>query len=121
MREEDACGRSKDPLKKMQAQIDACTGSTTAQVFSPEVKHLLTDFTRHQDALVRFFNGLDERLLSCRDPIDEYKKTYSVLVGINEKLADMGEEPLELPHVVSDGPSDLILARVERLKLKGKI
>jgi hypothetical protein len=121
MREEDACGRSKDPLKKMQAQIDACMGSTTAQLFSPEVKRLLTDFTWHQDALVRFFNGLDERLLSCRDHIDEYKKTYSVLVGINEKLADMGEEPLELPHVVSDDRSDLILARVERLKLKGRI
>ena len=121
MREEDTCGGSKESLKKVQAQIDARMGSPTAQVVTPEAKRLLADFTRHQDALIRCFNGLDERLLSCRDYIDEYKKAYSVLVGLNEKLADMGEEPLELPHVVSDGPGDLILARVERLKLKGKI
>jgi hypothetical protein len=121
VREEDTCGRSQDPLKKMQAQIDARMGSPTAQVVTLEVKRLLADFTRHQDALIRCFNGIDERLLSCCDYIDEYKKTCSVLVGLNERLADMGEEPLELPHVVSDSPGDLILARVERLKLKGKI
>lgn len=96
-------------------------GFPTGQGVTPEVKRLLADFTRYQNALIRCFNGLDERLLSCSDYIDEYKKAYSVLVGLNEKLADMGEEPLELPHVVSDGPGDLILARVERLKLKGKI
>ena len=105
-------------MKQLAAQTAA---GTTAQVVTPEAKHLLAEFTRHRDALIRCFNGIDERLLSCRDRIDEYKKTCSVLVGVNERLSAIGEEPFELPHVVSHSPGDLILARVERLKLKGKI
>jgi hypothetical protein len=105
----------------LQAQIEAAMGSPTAQVVTPEAKHLLAEFIQHQDALIRCFNGIDERLLSCRHHIDEYEKTRSVLIGVNERLSAIGEEPLEIPHVVSETPGDVILARVERLKLKGKI
>ena len=121
MREEDGCGRSQDPLKRMQALIEARMGSATAQVVTPEAKRLLAEFTRYQDALIRCLNGIDQRLLSCRDHIDEYKETCSVLVGVNERLAEIGEGPLELPHLVFDSPGELILARVKRLNLKGKI
>jgi hypothetical protein len=105
----------------MQAQFETAVGSPTTQVVTPETKHLWAEFTRHQDALIRCFNAIDERLLSCRHHIDEYKTTCSVLVGVNERLSAIGEELLELPDVVSDSPGDLILARVERLKMKGKI
>ena len=105
----------------MQAQSELGTGSATAQVVTPETKHLWAEFTRHQDALIRCFNAIDDRLLSCRDHIAEYKATCSVLVGVNERLSAIGEELLELPDVVSGSPGDLILARVERLKMKGQI
>jgi hypothetical protein len=121
VREDDSCGRSEDPLKKLQAQIEAGIDSTTAQAVTPEAKHLWAEFTRHQDALIRCFNAIDERLLSCREQIDEYKTTCSVLVGVNERLSAIGEELLKLPPVFSGSSSDLILARVERLKMKGKI
>ena len=94
----------------------------TAQVVAAEVKRLLIDFARQHDALIHCINGIDERLLRCLNRFDEYKKVCSALVGVNERLAGMGEEPLEPPmRVVSDGPGDLILARVEGLRLKGKI
>jgi hypothetical protein len=105
----------------MQAQVEAGMGFPTVHVVTPETKRLWAEFTRYQDALIRCLNGIDQRILSCRDHIDEYKEACSVLVGVNERLSAIGEELLEFPHVVSDSPGDLILARVERLQLKGKI
>ena len=121
MREDEASGRSQDPLKTMEAQSDAGMDAPRAQMVSPETKDLWAEFNYHQHALIRCLNAIDERLLSCRDHIDEYKRTCSVLVGVNERLSAIGEELLELPDLVSDRPGDLILARVECLKLKGKI
>jgi hypothetical protein len=112
---------TQDRGEKVNTQIEAGMGSPIAQVVTPETKHLLAEFMRHQNALICCFNGIDERLLTCLDHIDEYKRTCSVLVGFNERLAAIGEEPLEVPHCVCDSPGDFILARVERLKLKGKI
>ena len=121
MRQEDAWRRSKDPLKTMQTQIESPVGCATAQLDTPEAKHLWAEFSRYRDALNRCLNEIDQRLLSCRGHITEYKETRSVLVGVNERLGEIGEEPLQLPHFVSDGFGDLILERVARLKMKGKI
>ena len=108
----DNHGRSLEALKKTQAQIDS----------SAEVKRLRIDVMRHQDLLSHCIAEIDHRLLCCRKQFDEYKQTCSALVGVNERLANMGEEPLEFsPHVVSDNPGDLILARVVALKMKGRI
>ena len=96
-------------------------GCATAQMGTPEAKRLWAEFTQYQDALIHCLNEIDQRLLSCRDHVDEYKETCSVLIGVNERLGEIGEEPLELRHFVSDGPGDLILERVAHLKLKGKI
>ena len=60
--------------------------------------------------MIHCINGIDERLLRCLNRFDEYKKACSVLIGVNERLAGMGEEPLEIPiHVVSDSPGELDL------------
>jgi hypothetical protein len=110
--DQDNHDRSLEALKKMQAQIDACA----------EVKRLRVDVMRHQDLLSHCIDDIDHRLLRCRKQFDEYKQTCSALVGVNERLANMGEEPLEFsPHVVSENPGDLILARVVGLKVKGRI
>jgi hypothetical protein len=105
----------------MQAQIESRIDCATLRIGTPETKRLMAEFTTYQAALIGCLNEIDQRLLSCRRQVDEYKETCSVLIGVNERLGEIGEEPLELPHFVSDGPGDLILERVARLKLRGKI
>lgn len=82
-----------------------------------KVKRLQLKFRRHQEALIHCVDRIDERLLRCRNQVDEYKETVSVLVGLNERLANLGEDPIQLSlHVGFNSPGDLILARVEALK-----
>lgn len=86
-----------------------------------KVKRLQLEFRRHQEALIHCVDRIDERLLRCRNRADEYKKTVSVLVGLNERLANLGEDPVQLSlHVGFSSPGDLILARVEALKVKSE-
>ena len=92
-----------------------------AQSMCVKVKRLQLEFRRHQEALIRCVDLIDERLLHCRNQADEYKKTVSVLVGLNERLANLGDDPVELrSHVGFNSPGDLILARVQALKVKSK-
>lgn len=106
-------------VRKVQGEIDACTRPQTEQVIAADMKRLIM---HHQNALLHCIKGIDEHLLRCRNHVDEYKKACSVLVGVNERLAEMGEETLELPmHVLCENPLDLIMARVEGLQVRGKI
>jgi hypothetical protein len=86
-----------------------------------KVRHLEIEFRRHEEALLHCIDRLDEHLLRCRNRIDDYKKIHSILVGLNERLANLRDDPVELrSHVDSQSPDDLILARVAVLKSEGK-
>jgi hypothetical protein len=86
-----------------------------------KVKRIELEFRRHEEALVHCVDRIDEHLLRCHNRIDEYKEAFSLLVGLNERLANLGDDPVELQsHVVSHSPDDVILARVEALKVEGK-
>jgi hypothetical protein len=86
-----------------------------------KVKHLELEFRRQEEALRHCVDRIDEHLLHCRNRIDGYKEMFSSLVGLNERLANLGDDPVELrTHVDSQSPDDLILARIEALKSEGK-
>jgi hypothetical protein len=87
-----------------------------------KVKRLELEFRRHEEALVHCVDHIDEHLLRCRDRIDEYKEVFSVLVGLNERLANLGDDPVELRFQVSSHSlDDFILSRVKASKVKGRI
>jgi hypothetical protein len=86
-----------------------------------KVKRLELEVWRHEEALVHCVDRIDEHLLRCYNRIDDYKEMFLILVGLNERLANLGDDPVELrSHVDSQSPDDLILARVEALKAEGK-
>jgi hypothetical protein len=86
-----------------------------------KVKHLELEFRRHEEALLHCVRRIDEHLLRCRKRIDDYKERFSILIGLNERLANLGEDPVELrSHVDSQSFDDLILSRIEALKSEGK-
>ena len=86
-----------------------------------KVKNLELEFRRHEQALLHCVDRIDEHLLHCRNRIDDYKEMFSILVGLNERLANLGDDPVELrSHVNSQNPDDVILSRIEALKSEGK-
>jgi hypothetical protein len=85
-----------------------------------KVKRLELEVRRHEEALVHCVDRIDEHLLRCHNRIDDYKEMFLILVGLNERLANLGDDPVELrSHVDSQSSDDLILARVEALKAEG--
>ena len=79
------------------------------------------EFRRHEEALLHCVRRIDEHLLRCRKRIDDYKERFSILIGLNERLANLGEDPVGLrSDVDSQSFDDLILSRIEALKSEGK-
>jgi len=65
---------------------------------------------------------IDQTILDCRSQMEEYRQTRSALSAVNERLADLGAEPIKVPdHFPTESLGDLILARVEGLRAEGKI
>jgi hypothetical protein len=60
------------------------------------------EFRRHEEALLHCVDRIDEHLLRCRNRLNDYKEMFSNLVGLNERLANLRDDPVELrSHVDS--------------------
>jgi hypothetical protein len=66
--------------------------------------------------------GIDRTILDCQNQMDEYRQRYSELAVLNERLAYLGNEPVPMPdHLPAETLGDRILARVQGLRVEGKI
>jgi hypothetical protein len=65
---------------------------------------------------------IDRSILKCRNQVDQYRQVRLDLVGLNERLARLGAEPVMMPDPFpTENLGELILARVEGLRAEGKI
>ena len=85
-----------------------------------KVKRLQLEFRRDQEALIHCVDRIDDRLLRCGNQVDEYNETVSVLVGLNERLANLAGSDSAFIACWCQQSRDLILARVEALKVKSE-
>jgi hypothetical protein len=92
------------------------------QVVQQEVERLRSQSEQQRFILKDCLAHIDRTILSCRSHIDEYRQTRSELVALNERLANLGAEPAAVPdHFPAENLGDLILARLQGLRVKGKI
>jgi hypothetical protein len=122
LRQQDNYDKVLQALKDMQAHIEERMRPMASEVIQAEVARIQSDSKRHQDALASCLSRIDERILSCRSQLDEYNETCSLLISLNERLVRMGEEPVELSKkVVFEDLGEMILSRIEGLRVDGKI
>jgi len=122
MNEKHAYERMLEGLKEMQSQIEERVRPVVVQVVQVEIDRLHGLAERHQSHLKECLGRIDERLLSCQDQLQEYRQARSDLLSLNHCLADLGAEPAAIPDdVPSETLSDIIHARLDGLKLLGKI
>jgi len=122
MREEQTYERLLRVLHDMQAQIEERVRPVAEQLVQVEVERLQS-LSMHQKSILNDCLALiDQTILDCRIQMEEYRQTRSALLLLNQRLADLGAEPVAAPdHFPTENLGDLILARLEGLRSEGKI
>ena len=91
------------------------------QVLQQEIDRLRSESEQQKSILQDCLVHIDQSILNCRAQIDEYRQMRSELVALNERLANLGADPVTVPnHFPSENLGDLILARLERFRAKDK-
>lgn len=122
MKEEQAYARLMRALHEMQTQIEEGVRPVTLQVVQQDVERLRSQSEQQRSILQDCLAQIDQSILNCRSQMDEYRQTRSDLVALNERLANLGAEPAAMPHhFPAENLGDLILARLQGLRAKGKI
>lgn len=122
MTEEQSYERMLQALKEMQSQIEERVRPVIDQVVQVEIDRLHTLAEQHQGHLKECLARIDQSLLSCQDHLHKYRQARSELLSLNQRLADLGADPETISDgVPSETLSDIIAARLEGLKLAGKI
>ncbi len=122
MKEEQTYERLLQALKDMQVQIEDRVRPVAAQVVQAEVDRLRTLSEQQQDLLKDCLAHIDKSILRCRDQFNQYHQTRADLMALNERLADLGADPAQVPDDVPlKDLYDMISVRLDGLKVEGKI
>lgn len=122
MKEEQAYERLMRALHEMRTQIEEGVRPVAEQVVQQEVERLRSQSEQQRSILKDCLAHIDHSILNCRSQMDDYRQTRSDLVALNESLANLGAEPVAVPdHFPAENLGDLILARLQGLRAKGKI
>ena len=119
MKDEPAHESLTRTLHEVQAQIDV---RPVAEQVPRQVERLRSESERQKSILQDCLAHIDQSILNCQAQIDEYRQMRSALVALNERLANLGADPVTIPdHFPSENLGDLILARLEGLCEKDQI
>jgi hypothetical protein len=122
MKEEQAYDRLMRTLRDLQERIEDGVRPMAEKVVQTEIERLRGLSEQQISVLKDCLARIDQSLLNCRVQVDDYRQTRSDLVALNERLANLGAEPVAIPdHFPSENLGDLLLARLEELRAKGKI
>ena len=122
MKEDQTYARLLQALHDMQAQIQDRVRPVAEQVVKAEVERLRVLSEQQKTILNDCVAHIDQSILNCRKQMNEYRQTRSELVTLNDRLSNLGAEPIVVPDTYpTENLADLILARVQRLRAAGKI
>lgn len=82
-----------------------------AAIFEEEKKSL-------EDCLI----GIDDKLKECSVYVEDYKRLYSSLANMRDKLVQLGTEPSPMPTALpSERIEGVVAWRLQELRSQGKI
>ena len=122
MKEEQAYERLIRTVQVMQAQIDEGVRPLAEQLLQAEIKRLQGLSEQQRSILQDCIARIDQSILNCSVQMAEYRRTRSDLIALNERLANLGGEPVPVPnHFPVENLGELILSRLEGLRAQGKL
>lgn len=122
MKEEQSYERLLQALQDMKSEIARQIRPVEEQIVQASVEHLRQSFDQENRRLAKCLEQIDQNILGCRQALDEYEQLRSGLHGLNEKLAQLGAERLQVPDSMDAGDLEgIIRARIESLRSQGRI
>lgn len=92
------------------------------QIVRAHIEHLRQTFEREKKRLEECLVAIDQKLLDCRQPLEEYGRIRFGLQTFNDKISRLGESPLPVPDSLpTEDLAALIQQRLDQLKAEGKI
>lgn len=115
-------GRLLQALREMQTQIDERIKPLATEMAGREVARLRARSDEQQSALKECLAHIDQSIVNCIARVDEYRRRSADLEALNHRLAGLGAAPEPpSPALAMGTAADSIVARVEGLRLAGKI
>ena len=108
-------------LRDMQTQIEGRIQPLAAEIVRHEVARLRDLSDEHQNALNACLSAIDQNIVNCMARMDEYQCRCADLTQLNHRLADLGAAPEPAPPQAQGAATERLMARLESLRLEGKI
>ncbi|HZD40560.1 MAG TPA: hypothetical protein VE131_07550 [Terriglobales bacterium] len=113
--------RLMDVLLQMRINLRQITESFQLQ--TQEIRQQLAAiFEDEKKTLEDCLSGIDDKLRECSIYVEDYKRLYSSLNTMREKLVQLGAEPGPMPTALPSDQIDAVIGwRLEDLKSQGKV
>jgi chromosome segregation ATPase len=122
MKEEEAFERLLQALQDMKSEITKQIRPVEEQIIEANRDHLRQSFTQESRKLNKCLEEIDDNILACGQYLQEYDRIRSGLQGLNEKLAQLGADSLQVPDgLPTHDLGEIVRSRIEQLKCQGKI
>ena len=122
MREEQSYERLLQALQDMKNEIAKQIRPVEEQIIQANVDHLRQTFSQESRRLTKCLEEIDDNILACRQYLQDYERIRSSLYGLNEKLAQLGAESIQIPDSLPTSDlGDIVRQRIEHLRTQAKI
>lgn len=122
MKEEDSFERLLLALQDMKAEITKQIRPVEEQLIQANIEHLRHSINEESQNLNKYLEEIDDNILACRHYLQDYDRISSELDGLNEKLLQMGVEPVAIMDRLPTGDfAEVLQRRLEHLRSQGKI
>jgi primosomal protein N'' len=122
MREEQSYERLLQALQDMKNEIAKQIRPVEEQIIQANVDHLRQTFSQESRRLTKCLEEIDDNILACRQYLQDYERIRSSLYGLNEKLAQLGAESIQIPDSLPTADlGEIVRQRIEHLRTQAKI
>jgi chromosome segregation ATPase len=122
MKEEESFERLLQALNDMKNEIAKQIRPVEKQIIQTNVEHLRHSFNEDSCNLNKCLESIDDNILGCKQYFQDYERIRSSLSELNEKLSQIGAEPIAVPDILpSSDFGERVQQRLEYLRSQGKI
>ena len=122
MREEQSYERLLQALQDMKSEITKQIRPVEEQIIQANVEHLRQSFGEESQRLAKCLDEIDDNILACRQYLQDYDRIRSGLQSLNEKLAQLGADSLQIADgLPTTDLGEIIRERIDHLRSQGKI
>ncbi len=119
---EETYERILQALLDMKDEIQTQIRPLEDHIVQARIEDLKEVFEQQNNRLSDCLDSLDQKILDCRMHIEDFKRIYTDLDALNDRLSRLGAESAPISNSLpSTDIGDIIRQRIEDLKFQGRL